>query len=192
MLQLKWGTLLTFSISYVSWVPSQLDDRVFPLFLEFWWKLRMQILCNGLPETWADSSILIYIHYLELMKSVGSHGSLSLLFMMKVMVWDFVSNSHKLWLHSSMCYLKLLVEISLQFHVEVCWHAYSWGKVMNLIFIFNYLKCFVHQMYACPCCTMDAKECLVQWEFAHNYLFQPNQRKGLSRFVYNDLCFQSC
>jgi hypothetical protein len=121
MLQLKWGTLLTFSISYVSWVPSQLNDRVFPLFLEFWWKLRMQILCNGLPETWADSSILIYIHYLELMKSVGSHGSLSLLFMMKVMVWDFVSNSHKLWLHSSMCYLKLLVEISLQFCVEVCW-----------------------------------------------------------------------
>jgi hypothetical protein len=123
------------------------------------------------------------------MKLVGSHGSLSLLFMTKVMVWHFVSNSHKLWLHSSMCYLKLLVEISLQFHVEVCWHAYSWGKVMNLILIFNYLICFVHQMYTCPCCTMDAKECLVQWEFAHDYLFQPNQRKGLSRFVYNDFCF---
>jgi len=46
-------------------------------------------------KLWADSSILIYIHHLELMKSVGSHGSLSLLFMTKVMVWHFVSNSHK-------------------------------------------------------------------------------------------------
>jgi hypothetical protein len=36
-----------------------------------------------------------YTHCWELMKSVGSHCSLSLLFMMKVMVWHFVSNSHK-------------------------------------------------------------------------------------------------
>jgi hypothetical protein len=84
-----------------------------------------------------------------------------------------------------MCYPKLLVEISLQFHVEVCRHAYSWGKVMNLIFIFNYLICFVTKCML----VHAAKECLVQWEFAHDYLFQPNQRKGLSRFVYNDFCF---
>jgi hypothetical protein len=42
----------------------------------------------------------------KLMKSVGSCGSLSLLFMMKMMVQQFVIDSHKgyLWLHS--CYLK--------------------------------------------------------------------------------------
>jgi hypothetical protein len=42
----------------------------------------------------------------KLMKSVGSRGSLSLLFMMKMMVQQFVIHSHKgyLWLHS--CYLK--------------------------------------------------------------------------------------
>jgi hypothetical protein len=31
--------------------------------------------------------LIIYTHCWELMESVGSHGSLSLLFMMKVMVW---------------------------------------------------------------------------------------------------------
>ncbi len=42
---------------------------------------------------WADSYMFIYTHCWELMKSVGSHGSLLLLFMMKVMVTDsFVSN----------------------------------------------------------------------------------------------------
>jgi len=39
--------------------------------------------------------MLIYTHCWELMNSVGSHGSLSLLFMMKVMVCHFVSDSHE-------------------------------------------------------------------------------------------------
>jgi len=38
--------------------------------------------------------MLIYTHYWELMNSVGSHGSLSLLFAMKV-VCHFVSDSHE-------------------------------------------------------------------------------------------------
>ncbi len=36
-----------------------------------------------------------YIHCWELMKSVASHGSLSLLLKMSVMVWHFVSDTHK-------------------------------------------------------------------------------------------------
>ncbi len=43
-------------------------------------------LYTGLPEIWVDCHILIYTHCPELMKSVRSHGSLSLLFVMKVMV----------------------------------------------------------------------------------------------------------
>jgi hypothetical protein len=40
--------------------------------------------------------MLIYTHCWELMNSVGSHGSLSLLFVMKVMmVCHFVSDSHE-------------------------------------------------------------------------------------------------
>jgi len=42
-----------------------------------------------------DYFLLIHTHWWELMKSVSSHGSLSLLFVIKVMVWDFVSNFHK-------------------------------------------------------------------------------------------------
>jgi hypothetical protein len=40
----------------------------------------MQILYDGLPRFRADYYILIYTLSWELMKSVGSHGSLSLLF----------------------------------------------------------------------------------------------------------------
>jgi hypothetical protein len=37
-----------------------------------------------------------YVHQSqELMKAVDSHDNLALLFLMKVMVWDFVSNSHE-------------------------------------------------------------------------------------------------
>jgi hypothetical protein len=39
--------------------------------------------------------MLIYTHFWELMNSVGSHGSSSLPFMMKVMVCHFVSDSHE-------------------------------------------------------------------------------------------------
>jgi hypothetical protein len=39
--------------------------------------------------------VLIYTPHWELMKSVGSHGSLSLLFVMKVMISHFVSDAHK-------------------------------------------------------------------------------------------------
>jgi hypothetical protein len=39
--------------------------------------------------------MLIYTHCWELMYSVGSHGSSSLTFVMKVMVCHFVSDSHE-------------------------------------------------------------------------------------------------
>ncbi len=71
-----------------------------------WQKLRMQIFCNGLPRFWADHHILIYYtHCWELMKSMcNSHGSSSLLFMIKkVMVWHFVSDSHKVMTTLNSC-----------------------------------------------------------------------------------------
>jgi Na+-transporting NADH:ubiquinone oxidoreductase subunit NqrE len=39
--------------------------------------------------------MLIYTHCWELMNSVGSHGSSSLPFMMKVIICHFVSDSHE-------------------------------------------------------------------------------------------------
>jgi hypothetical protein len=59
-------------------------------------ELRTQIVYNGLPKFWEDYYMLIYTHCWELMNSVGSHGSSSLLFVMKVMVCHFVSDSHEL------------------------------------------------------------------------------------------------
>jgi hypothetical protein len=47
------------------------------------------------PSFWEDYYMLIYTHCWELMNSVGSHGSLSLPFVMKVMVCHFVSDSHE-------------------------------------------------------------------------------------------------
>jgi hypothetical protein len=47
------------------------------------------------PSFWEDYCMLIYTHCWELMNSVGSHGSWSLLFVMKVMVCHLVSDSHE-------------------------------------------------------------------------------------------------
>jgi hypothetical protein len=69
------------------------------------------------PSFWEDYYMLIYTHCWELMNSVGSHGSLSLLFMMKVMVCHFVSDSHEV-MTALIVVLPLIVvvEISLQLH----------------------------------------------------------------------------
>jgi len=61
--------------------------------------------------------MLICTHCWELMNLVGSHGSSSLLFMMKVMVCHFVSNSHDV-ITALIVVLPsiVVVEISLQLH----------------------------------------------------------------------------
>jgi hypothetical protein len=61
--------------------------------------------------------MLIYTHCRELMNSVGSHGSSSLSFVMKVMVCHFVSDSHEV-MTALIVVLPLIVvvEISLQLH----------------------------------------------------------------------------
>jgi hypothetical protein len=61
--------------------------------------------------------MLIYTHSRELMNSVGSHGSLSLPFVMKLMVCHFVSNSHEV-MTALIVVLPLIVvvQISLPLH----------------------------------------------------------------------------
>jgi hypothetical protein len=61
--------------------------------------------------------MLIYTHCWELMNSVGSHGSSSLPFVMKVIVCHFVSDSHEV-MTALIVVLPLIVvvEISLQLH----------------------------------------------------------------------------
>jgi hypothetical protein len=69
------------------------------------------------PSFWEDYYMLIYTHCWELMNSVGSHGSWSLPFVMKVMVCHFVSNSHEV-MTALIVMLPIIavVEISLQLH----------------------------------------------------------------------------
>jgi hypothetical protein len=72
---------------------SQHHVWIFPLLPERQQKLRTPIVYNGLPKFLGK---LLYAYLLwELMNSVGSHGSSSLSFVMKVMVCHFVSDSHE-------------------------------------------------------------------------------------------------
>jgi hypothetical protein len=66
------------------------------------------------PSFSVDFYMLFYTHCWELMNSVGSHGSLSLPFVMKVMVCHFVSDSHEIM--TVMLPIIVVVKISLQLH----------------------------------------------------------------------------
>jgi len=69
------------------------------------------------PSFWADYYMLIYMHCWELMNSAGSHGSLSLPFMMKVMVHHFARDSHEVMTALIVMLPSIVVvEISLQLH----------------------------------------------------------------------------
>jgi hypothetical protein len=67
------------------------------LLLEMLQKLSMQAmyLYNGLPKIWqsSNSSLFCANCQWELMKSVGKHACLSLLFMMKVIMRELVSQT---------------------------------------------------------------------------------------------------
>jgi hypothetical protein len=71
-------------------------ESAFPLLPEMQKKLSMQILYIKFgPKFWADYYTVICTHFISRLKSVGSNGSNSLPLMMKVMVWFFVSDTHK-------------------------------------------------------------------------------------------------
>jgi len=92
------------------------------------------------PSFWEDYYMLIYTHCWELMNSVGSHGSLSLAFVMKVMVCHFVSGSHEVMTGSHevmtalivMLPIIVVVEISLQLH-----QAFFLFPYLGLSFFFH-------------------------------------------------------
>jgi hypothetical protein len=61
--------------------------------------------------------MFIYTHFWELMSLMGSHGSLSLPFVMKVMVCHFVNDLHEIMISFIvMLPLIIVVEISLKLH----------------------------------------------------------------------------
>jgi hypothetical protein len=94
--------------------------------------------------------MLIYTHCWELMSSVGSHGSLSLLFVMKVMVCHFVSNSHEV-MTALIVVLPLIVvvEILCNFIKLTCFptsyiaQRICWSSLMSLVLkpVFQFYYC---------------------------------------------------
>jgi len=81
------------------------------------------------PSFWADYYMLIYTLCWDLMNLVGSHASLSLPSVMKVMVCHFVSDSHEV-MTALIVVLPLIVvvEISLQLHqacLTISWRFWS-------------------------------------------------------------------
>jgi len=145
--------LLTFFISCLSW---GLANIVTESSCCFWKGNRSSghrfciILC---PTFWADHSIFFYTHHQELAKSLVSQCSSSLLFMIKVMVWHFVSDSHKVMtaLIVVLCSIAI-AEISLQFLKYLFpitwtrWVSYlfwtslpSWGVFLQSLDVFDFL-----------------------------------------------------
>jgi hypothetical protein len=131
--------LLTFSVYYIS-DASHHHDRDFTLLLEMWQKLRIQILYNSFPRFSPNRYVLIYTHCWELRKSIDSHGRLWLLFVLKVIVWCFVTLV-RICLHSLSCYL------------PNCCHgdfsAISHGRLWLLFVLKVIVWCFVTLVRIC-------------------------------------------
>ncbi len=102
---------------------------------------------NGLPKfiTNLIYYMLIYTHCWELMNSVGSHGSSSLLFVMKVMVCHFVSDSHEVMTALIVVLPSIVVvEISLQLHrSSIINQGGSWGAHNSWTWR-QWQLCFLH------------------------------------------------
>lgn len=82
---------------------------------EIWWEIRST--CNLCLWILVCPQILIYTFLWELMKSVTSHSNSSLLFLMNVLLWHFVCDSHKVMATVIvMLHETLVMEISLQSH----------------------------------------------------------------------------
>ncbi len=109
--------LLTFLISNVSWVLANITSESSHCFQKGNRNSGCRLCIMVCPSFWEDYYMLIYTHCWELMNSVSSHGSSSLPFVMKVMIWHFVSNSHEVMTALIvMLPLIVVVEISLQLH----------------------------------------------------------------------------
>jgi hypothetical protein len=144
--------LLTFLISNVSWVLANITSESSHCFRKGNRNSGHRLCIMVCPSFWEDYYMLIYTHCWELMNSVGSHGSSSMPFVMKVMVCHFVSDSHEVMTALIVVLPSIVVvEISLQLHrsllssivIWVMLHMWSslFGKVLemqDLLFAFEF------------------------------------------------------
>jgi hypothetical protein len=87
--------LLTILISAVSWLLANITIGSFCWFRKCDRKSGHRCLCSGLTQFLAWFLFLSTPHHYAPMKSVGTHARSSLLFVMRVIIWHFVSNTYK-------------------------------------------------------------------------------------------------
>ncbi len=144
--------LLTFLISDVCWVLANITSESSHCFQKGNRNSGCRLFIMVCPSFWEDYYMLIYTHCWDLMNSVGSHGSLSLPFVMKVMVCHFVSNSHEVMTPLIVVLpIIVVVEISLQLHQALLLFVYavlilgicltSGYRHMSLFFCFRLWVC---------------------------------------------------
>jgi len=121
--------LLTFLICNVSWVLANITSESSHCFRKGNRNSGRRLCIIVCPSFWEDYYMLIYTHCWELINSVGSHGSLSLPFVMKVMVCHFVSDSYEV-MTALIVLLPLIVvvEISLQLHRSLLFNS-TWANL---------------------------------------------------------------
>jgi hypothetical protein len=125
-----------------------------------------------LPEIFGKLLYMICTYNWELMKSMGSHDSLSLSFIMKMVVWRFVSNSHKVMTFTHCCVTSKVLLWQVEVYVAAsdsavhtrirgfCVSCYecnissfeSVGKVLILLGI-NSLPSLRNDLHKCKGCT---------------------------------------
>jgi hypothetical protein len=134
--------------------------------------------------------MLIYTHCWELMNSMGSHGSSSLPFVVKVMVCHFVSDSHEV-MTALIVVLPLIVvvEISLQLHRSFSFSLLTVGlrscilRVSFSLWLFHVLLIYASQ-------EPEHKTSIL-----HNWHFAPKACSMLNKstcFVLFTDCFHFC
>ncbi len=162
--------LLTFLISKVSWMLANITSESSHCFQKGNRNSGRRLCIMVCPSFWKDYYMLIYTHCWELMNSVGSHGSLSLPFVMKVMVCDFVSDSHEV-MTALIVVLPLIVilEISLQLHwsllkpLLLLQHSECESMILLL---FMYILCFADLQSSV---RVEQKYTLHEWSLSEDW-----------------------
>lgn len=142
------GILLTFLISYVSWVLAKHHDWGFLFLLVLQKKLRTWFYRMVCLKFWVDNYILTYTHCQELMMWLGSHGSLSPLFVTKMMWSMFFFCGGFQYVLSSFCvcffgyYLYCCLSLAniMAESLHSFW-TFSRSSVCTLVFILAYTHC---------------------------------------------------
>ncbi len=129
--------ILTFLISYVSWVLARIITKssqcVQKCNRNSGHKICIRFCRNCF---WAVYYIVIYTHPQELMKSVGIYGSSSLLFVIMVMVWHFVSNTQKVMIALIVVLLATCCGESLWCQIDIFAEVSCWKLT----------ECVVHEL----------------------------------------------